>query len=384
MADPISIGLGVAGLVKNSYNIYKFLSDVIGSVKNAPAQAAIAATEVSELQVILWQLQNFLLRRETADKSRMALVQADQLVVVISGCVATFSEFDALLDLMGTDMKLFDRIRWLQNEKKIENLIVRIQRHKSSLSLLVSILTGETRLDMIASIERLSADVNTYYKDMLERLERLENRSVTSQSMTVPRAVSSSDTSSIQTVIHLDRDQILTPEQQGFFDFEPELERSRPYRIMNRSNSTEVSLIGSSLKGSSLVSWHSLAQFSNVSVLSLVISRSELHNPGDYMGGIAEAEGMYWRTPGGYEQIAIPEQNLVIKMLYNLGVSDDGEDRLVEAQDMWWTLDALNKRDVLRGGYVKSFRKHGEHSSSNNLMTAQLTDTGVNLLSRAI
>jgi hypothetical protein len=114
-------------------------------VKDAPANAAIAVADIYETRTILSQLQNFLvLRFETADKSRTALIQVDELVDVISGCVATFSEFEAALDkIAGGDMTLVGRAKWaMWNEEKISGLIARLQRHKSSLSLLVIVLTG--------------------------------------------------------------------------------------------------------------------------------------------------------------------------------------------------------------------------------------------------
>jgi hypothetical protein len=141
MADPISIVTGVAGAIGSSYKIIK----LIGSVKDAPAQAAIAVADISETRTILSQLQNFLFRFETADKSRTALIQVDQLVDVISGCVATFSEFEAALDkiVAGNGMTLVGRAKWVAwDEEKMSGLVARLQRHKTSLSTLVIVLTG--------------------------------------------------------------------------------------------------------------------------------------------------------------------------------------------------------------------------------------------------
>jgi hypothetical protein len=143
MADPLSIATGVVGLIQASYALTKLLTDFIGSVKDAPAKAAIAVSEISETRAILEQLQNFVLRFETADNSRTALIQVDRLVDVISGCVATFSDFEAALDkVTRSNMTLLDRAKWVWDEEEIDNLVARLQRHKLSLSLLVTILTG--------------------------------------------------------------------------------------------------------------------------------------------------------------------------------------------------------------------------------------------------
>jgi hypothetical protein len=140
MVEPLSIVTGVTGLIKSSFDIAK----LINSVKNAPAQAAIAATEITETRTILAQLQKFISRFETADKSRTSLIQVDQFVDIISGCVVTFSEFEAALDkIAGKDMTLVGRAMWaVWDEEVIAGFIARLQRHKASLTLLVTILTG--------------------------------------------------------------------------------------------------------------------------------------------------------------------------------------------------------------------------------------------------
>jgi hypothetical protein len=143
-ADPISISTGVVGLIQASYAITKLLTNFIAAVRGAPAQAALAVSEIDEMRIILEQIQNFVLRFETADKSRTALIQVDRLVDVISGCVATFSEFEAALDKITKSSKtLVGRAKWaVWDEEKIDGFVARLQRHKLSLSVLVTILTG--------------------------------------------------------------------------------------------------------------------------------------------------------------------------------------------------------------------------------------------------
>jgi hypothetical protein len=94
MADPISIVTGVAGAIGSSYKIIK----LIGSVKDAPAQAAIAVADISE----------------TLDKI-----------------------------VAGNGMTLVGRAKWVAwDEEKMSGLVARLQRHKTSLSTLVIVLTG--------------------------------------------------------------------------------------------------------------------------------------------------------------------------------------------------------------------------------------------------
>ena len=98
MADPISVTMAVVGLLQASAQISAVLNTFIGAIRNAPKQAQIALIEINETRTILHHLQGFLLRSDTIARSRTTLVQIDEIVVVLSGCVTTFSELEAILD----------------------------------------------------------------------------------------------------------------------------------------------------------------------------------------------------------------------------------------------------------------------------------------------
>ena len=146
MSDPLSIAAGVVGLITAAAQISSLLINFTKQVHEAPDQVRIVLIEVGDLSSILCSLQNFVLQKQRADRSRKALLPINPIVVIVSGYVSTFSELQQLLDAMdlvgdGT-MNLSGRLKWAKNEKKFSTIIQRLQTHKASLSLILTILNG--------------------------------------------------------------------------------------------------------------------------------------------------------------------------------------------------------------------------------------------------
>ncbi|KAL8847466.1 MAG: hypothetical protein Q9221_007492 [Calogaya cf. arnoldii] len=143
MADPLSIAAGVIGILTAAAQVSSLLIDFTKNSKDAPQTARTVLTEVNEISGTLSHLQSFLLGNETLDRSRTQLLQVDQVITVVSGCVLTFSELEKLFDTLKTDdMGIRDCVRWAKKEKTIGGLVQRLQNHKASLSLVLHILNG--------------------------------------------------------------------------------------------------------------------------------------------------------------------------------------------------------------------------------------------------
>ena len=143
MADPLSIAAGVAGILTAAAQISSLLIKFTKTAKDAPQQARVIITEVSDTSRILSHLQSFLVGSEFCDRSRTSLLKVDQVVTIVSGCVLTFTELEKLLDEMNIQhMKIPDCFKWARKESTITDLIHRLQNHKASLSLMLNILNG--------------------------------------------------------------------------------------------------------------------------------------------------------------------------------------------------------------------------------------------------
>ena len=143
MADPLSVAAGVIGVVTAAVQVSKLLFDFTRRTKDAPKQATMVLAEVGDIHTIMAQLHPFVLGLEVPDQSRTCLIQVDSVIAILTGCVATFSELEELIDqLKAKDLGFLDRTKWAAKESVIAALITRLQTHKLSLSLMLTILNG--------------------------------------------------------------------------------------------------------------------------------------------------------------------------------------------------------------------------------------------------
>ena len=121
MADPLSIAAGVVGLGSAICKISKALKTVCQSIQDAPESASIALREVEETSSIISQLQSFLLSFASPKPQSTSQIQVNHVVVLLSSCVATYSELEAVLDtvVVGDNMPLLDRLKWASKETEI-------------------------------------------------------------------------------------------------------------------------------------------------------------------------------------------------------------------------------------------------------------------------
>lgn len=301
MSDPLSIAAGVVGVITAAAQISLLLTKFTKSTIAAPQQARVVITEVSDIHVILSQLQSYLLGLESPNSSRTSLLKVEKVVTVVSGCVLTFSELERLLDELKTEgMDVLDSLKWARKETAILGLIQRLQYHKASLSLILNILNGfvphhrvllppwlliiarHTITEAKTSVDRLHQLVEQCYSEISSRVQALEvlnlqknNRSWTSKD----------DTESLATIrAHrpdLSAEGTMTSELEHF-DFLDELQRSRVYQRNEAFRTSVISAITNSMYslGWSFFSDLSMAKVSNISVMNLAVFEGEVFNPG--------------------------------------------------------------------------------------------------------
>lgn len=175
MADPLSLAAGTIGVLTAATNVSSFLIKFIKISTNAPRSASIVLGEVNDISGTLSLLQAFLLGQERPGQKRMQMLQANQIVTIMSGCVITFSELERLLDQLKTgDMDVLDCVLWARKEKAIDDLVQRLQNHKASLSLVLNVLNGNSIAEARTSVDRLHEIIEYCYGDMSSRITALE------------------------------------------------------------------------------------------------------------------------------------------------------------------------------------------------------------------
>ncbi|KAM4057601.1 rhoGAP domain-containing protein [Hirsutella rhossiliensis] len=143
MSDPLSAAASVIGLLTAAAQVSKILADVIEKARHAPDECRRIKAEVDEIRNVLSSLQLFIVGNVCASRSRTSLIMVEQVVVTLAACVTAFSELDTFATALQSEMRMsiLDRLRWVTKEKDIKHVLVRLETHKSSLALMLMILT---------------------------------------------------------------------------------------------------------------------------------------------------------------------------------------------------------------------------------------------------
>ncbi|KAL8946417.1 MAG: hypothetical protein Q9222_007187 [Ikaeria aurantiellina] len=233
--DPLSVSAAIIGLCTAAIQVNHLLKAFVDSSRHAPASARHTLTEVTAIYVCLNQLEAFLSGQQATSHSRRSMVMIEQIIVIFTDCVSIFSELEQVLDPIKTDgpTRTIDRAKWALKEKSIKKLLMRLQTCKASLSLMLAIFTCiEVEYQHVTTVEK-------YRKD-------------------APGAQ--------QVYFALTHDQHL------------ELEESPVYKRIKLSGPQLSNSSSNVISGPSLLSGLSLSDVSNVTMMALPISRSELWN----------------------------------------------------------------------------------------------------------
>ncbi|KAI4214260.1 MAG: hypothetical protein LQ351_003345 [Letrouitia transgressa] len=142
--DPLSISASIAGLCIAAAQVSYLLRDFIGNAKQAPSTARHTLMEVTGISICLTQLDSYLSGRQEAARSRRMMIMVEQVIIILTNCVSIFSELEQVLEALKTDgvvRRVIDRVKWSLKERTLSDLLSRLQASKTSLSLMLNILT---------------------------------------------------------------------------------------------------------------------------------------------------------------------------------------------------------------------------------------------------
>lgn len=137
MADPLSITASIVGIVAAASKVLSLLGDIT----DAPRSIADLLNEVYDLRLIFCNLESFIDRTRRFDPSRLALIQLGDLVAILTRTVITFSELESIVRPLCDREKLstWQLVSWRWQQTAALRVLTQLQRHKTSLSLMLQI-----------------------------------------------------------------------------------------------------------------------------------------------------------------------------------------------------------------------------------------------------
>lgn len=143
--EPLSITASIVGILTAAGRVASILSQV----KDAPRWIADLLAEVKHIQLVFKALQRFLEKASRLTPQRAALIQLDDVVVILTQTVLVFSELKTLVRLLAAHEQSnngvvmlpgWRRVTWAWHQPTALRLVNQLQRHKASLSLMFQII----------------------------------------------------------------------------------------------------------------------------------------------------------------------------------------------------------------------------------------------------
>ncbi|KAH6682774.1 hypothetical protein B0J14DRAFT_574349 [Halenospora varia] len=175
--DPLSVTASVIGLLAATGKVVSVLNKVKSSLGSASQLVDQLLSQIKEVEISLFAVDNLLVGIQSAPRRRIAMIQVDQLVATLTETVLTFSELEAMVTPLErrSDIPLLERWKWVWKEEVVTSVMLRLDRHKASLSLMLTIVQCESDLRAERSREILQDTVQQLLESNQEISRRLRN-----------------------------------------------------------------------------------------------------------------------------------------------------------------------------------------------------------------
>ena len=141
MADPLSVGTAILGIIIAAGKVAEILGPLVSSVKNANNTVRAIRDQAGESHIILLALQKLLDNLEQSPRPRRELIQVHQLKATLCDGLAIFSNLEPLVvQLSSLNEGLLSRVQWARKRDQLEALSRRLERFKSSINTMLNIL----------------------------------------------------------------------------------------------------------------------------------------------------------------------------------------------------------------------------------------------------
>jgi hypothetical protein len=151
--EPLSVAASIIGLLNAAGKMAQLLKGLT-ALADAPGSARAVLTEVNAMTGALKQLSDYLNGAISVPAGREQLILLEHVAVTLMGCVTTYDELEAVIESVHGDaeMGVIDRLKWTLKETEIQDIVQRIQNHKISLTLMLSILEWCIPLEIITAL----------------------------------------------------------------------------------------------------------------------------------------------------------------------------------------------------------------------------------------
>ncbi|EXM00470.1 hypothetical protein FOIG_07451 [Fusarium odoratissimum NRRL 54006] len=219
----------------------------------------------------------------------------EQVVATLAACVTTFSELDTFATALENETSFLDRMRWASKDKEIHAILVRLESHKSSLTLMLTMLTchnqdeAESRVDKLCELVDQMLSENLTLKGRLAAFDTSHGVAVLGNAFEIKTDdpnIAEAEGGRETTGLTSPAADIQPNWQRNAlgFAFEEVLMGSRAYRLAGKDNYDGFSIISSAGRTASwsMLSGLSLSEISHIGIQAIPIFASDITNKEHY------------------------------------------------------------------------------------------------------
>ncbi|KAI5842131.1 ankyrin repeat-containing domain protein [Morchella snyderi] len=154
----MEVAASVVGLLAAATNVYTTLSAFLTVCHDAPTIAQTTSDEVRDFRYALLKLRDYVWQSKNITPLGRATTDTGQLILTLASAMTTLAQVEKTLDplLAQPKMDYIRRIRWGFADSDLSKLLTRIQSHKLTLNLLLTIWLSESAAQAEASNDLLN------------------------------------------------------------------------------------------------------------------------------------------------------------------------------------------------------------------------------------
>ena len=288
--DPLSVTASVIALLGAGGKIISLLSKVT-TIADAPDLATATLVEMTDISTALRHIGDFVNGAIKVPAERQKYILLDHLLATLTGCLTTYSELEAITDSLkigSSGMSVFDRVKWTVKEASIKTIVQRLQIHKNSLNLMLSITQSTSIIEireMVTSLHSRMEQLLGIDDDLYRRFSRpkrartLSSGASSTEAIVGKSADDSADNATTRPVIVTNRN---TTEMDFAVDSVSADSRDYPRSKRPRPKTHPQTSSTRRKTATPVFSATSLAEISNISAQSLPICAHEVGNSSWY------------------------------------------------------------------------------------------------------
>ncbi|KAH0604059.1 uncharacterized protein H6S33_007090 [Morchella sextelata] len=154
----MDVASAIVGLLGVGAQVYSTLNTFVSTCQDAPFIAHTTRDEVRDFHYALDRLRHYVWQREQITPLGRATTDTTQLRLTVASSMATFNQVEKILNrlLVQSKMDYIQRIRWALSDGDLAKLLTRIQQHKVTLILLLTIWSSDSSAQAEASNDLLN------------------------------------------------------------------------------------------------------------------------------------------------------------------------------------------------------------------------------------